>query len=204
MQRQPHTCFNTQWDGPQSGSVAFVFSSSMRHDQPSMGFAAREARITGATSSCRSVGSSSSLSRPLSHISAHLVLSLAARGFYPEAVPRGPRPGRTAGLLVRPTTAAPATPLTTAHGTAATRRSPRHRPRRRPRRRRPRRCIVARAVTTRAVVALNPVDQAGAARRHVWPPHVGHRSLARGRSRGTAARAAAPRAPVARGTARGS
>ena len=42
-----------------------------------------------------------SLSRYLTHISlAHLVLSLAARGFSPEAVPRGPRPGRTAGLLV--------------------------------------------------------------------------------------------------------
>ena len=41
------------------------------------------------------------LSLDRSHTSrSHLVLNLAARGYSPEAVPRGPRPGRTAGLLV--------------------------------------------------------------------------------------------------------
>ena len=85
--RQPHGCELSPRDGPESESAAFVIRPLMRERQPSRCRTLRQARSSGGTLSCPAA-------RSRTHIShTHLDSYLAARGFPPEAAPRGPRPG---------------------------------------------------------------------------------------------------------------
>ena len=98
--RRPHGCITSQRNGPESCTLTFIFRLLRRDNRLPVACSTWQARNTGKPPRAP-IRCPQQLSRPISHTHishTHLDSYLAARGFPPEAAPRGPRLGLAAGL----------------------------------------------------------------------------------------------------------